>query len=67
MARSLPRCVTRYPAGYEARLRDVTGIGPMRAKRIVGAWAEQKVVREIIVFLHSHGVSTARAVRIFKT
>src|SRR5260370_39645157 len=49
------------------RLREVTGIGPMRAKRIIGVWAEQKVVREIMVFLHSHGVGTARAVRIFKT
>jgi len=49
------------------RLREVTGIGPTRAKRITDAWAEQKVVREIMVFLHSHGVGTARAVRIFKT
>ncbi len=49
------------------RLRELTGIGPMRARRITEAWAEQKVVREIMVFLHSHGVSTARAVRIFKT
>jgi exodeoxyribonuclease V alpha subunit len=49
------------------RLREVTGIGPMRAKRITGAWAEQKIVREIMVFLHSHGVSTSRAVRIYKT
>jgi exodeoxyribonuclease V alpha subunit len=49
------------------RLREVPGIGPMRAERIQAAWAEQKVVREIMVFLHSHGVSTARAVRIFKT
>ena len=39
----------------------------MPAKRIVGAWAEQKVVREIMVFLHSNGVGTARAVRICKT
>jgi exodeoxyribonuclease V alpha subunit len=49
------------------RLREVTGVGPMRTRRITEAWAEQKVVREIMVFLHSHGVSTARAVRIFKT
>ena len=49
------------------RLREVTGIGAVRAKRITDAWAEQKVVREIMVFLHSHGVGTARAVRIFKT
>ena len=49
------------------RLREVEGIGPVRAGRITGAWAEQKVVREIMVFLHAHGVGTARAVRIFKT
>ena len=49
------------------RLREVTGIGKVRAKRITDAWAEQKVVREIMVFLHSHGVGTARAVRIFRT
>src|SRR6185312_11236197 len=49
------------------RLREVTGIGPMRARRITDAWAEQKIVREIMVFLHSHGIGTARAVRIFKT
>ena len=50
-----------------ARLREVTGIGQVRAKRITDAWAEQKIVREIMVFLHSHGVGTARAVRIYKT
>ena len=49
------------------RLREVTGIGPVRATRITDAWAEQQVVREIMVFLHNHGVGTARAVRIYKT
>ena len=49
------------------RLREVTGIGAVRAKRITAAWAEQKIVREIMVFLHSNGVGTARAVRIYKT
>ena len=49
------------------RLREVDGIGPVRAASILAAWAEQKAVREIMVFLHSHGVGTARAVRIFKT
>ena len=49
------------------RLREVDGIGPVRAQRITAAWAEQKIVREIMVFLHSHGVGTARAVRIYKT
>ena len=50
-----------------ARLEDVDGIGPKRRIRIKEAWAEQKVIREIMVFLHSHGVSTSRAVRIYKT
>jgi exodeoxyribonuclease V alpha subunit len=49
------------------RLQEVDGIGPVRAASILAAWAEQKAVREIMVFLHSHGVGTARAVRIFKT
>ena len=38
------------------RLREVTGIGAVRAKRITDAWAEQKIVREIMVFLHSNGL-----------
>ena len=49
------------------RLREVTGIGPKRAKRVVAGWAEQKVIREIMLFLHSNGVGTSRAVRIYKT
>ena len=49
------------------RLREVPGIGPVRARRITSAWDEQKVVREIMIFLHSHGVGTARASRIYKT
>ena len=50
-----------------ARLREVTGIGPKRAARIVAGWAEQKVIREIMLFLHAHGVGTSRSVRIYKT
>ena len=50
-----------------ARLREVEGIGPKRADKITAGWADQKVIREIMVFLHQHGVGTARAVRIFKT
>jgi len=49
------------------RLRQVDGIGPVRAKRIVAGWADQKAIREIMLFLQAHGVSTARAVRIYKT
>ncbi len=52
---------------HSARLEEVDGIGPKRRHRIKDAWAEQKVIRQIMVFLHSHGVSTSRAVRIYKT
>jgi exodeoxyribonuclease V alpha subunit len=45
-----------------SRLREVTGIGAKRAARIVAGWAEQKVIREIMLFLHSNGVGTSRAV-----
>ena len=53
--------------GEPERLREVAGIGHVRAARITAAWAAQKIVREVMVFLHSHGVGTARAVRIYKT
>ena len=49
------------------RLQEVNGIGPVRVSRITAAWAKQKIVREIMVFLHSNGVGTAHAVRIYKT
>src|SRR5271168_311016 len=49
------------------RLREVTGIGPKRAGRIIAGWAEQRVIREIMLFLDSSGVGTSRAVRIYKT
>ena len=52
---------------YSVRLEEVGGIGPQRRRLIKGAWAEQKVIRKIMVFLHSQGVSTSRAVRIYKT
>ena len=48
-------------------LREIEGIGPIRAERIAEGWADQKSIREIMVFLHQHGVSTARSVRIYKT
>ncbi len=49
------------------RLLEVPGIGKERQKRIIEAWKDQRSVREIMVFLHSHGVGTARAFRIYKT
>jgi exodeoxyribonuclease V alpha subunit len=48
------------------RLTELAGIGSKRKNMILTAWAEQKVVRNIMVFLQSNGVGTARAVRIYK-
>ena len=48
------------------RLLELPGIGPKRKALVVSAWAEQKAVREIMVFLQSHGLGTARAVRIYR-
>src|SRR6266498_5036604 len=49
------------------RLLEVPGIGTDRMKKITTAWEEQKQVKEIMVFLHGHGVSTNLAVKIYKT
>jgi len=49
------------------RLREVEGIGPGRQRAITESFRAQKIVRDIMVFLHSHGVSSSRAYRIFKT
>ena len=49
------------------KLLTLPGIGKKRTDKVTSAWAEQKVIREIMVFLQSHGVGTGRAVRIYKT
>ncbi len=52
---------------HPERLLEVPGIGMDRTSRITAAWQEQKQVKEIMVFLHGHGVSTNLAVKIYKT
>ncbi|MGD2207096.1 MAG: ATP-dependent RecD-like DNA helicase [Anaerolineae bacterium] len=49
------------------RLREVLGIGKKRAASIERAWEEQKAIKEVMIFLQSHNVSTGHAVKIFKT
>jgi exodeoxyribonuclease V alpha subunit len=49
------------------RLREVLGVGVHRATVIERAWEEQKAIKEVMLFLQSHNVSTSHAVRIFKT
>ncbi len=48
-------------------LSTVEGIGKIRAQSICSNWQDQKIIREIMVFLQSHGVGTTRATRIYKT
>jgi exodeoxyribonuclease V alpha subunit len=47
-------------------LTQVKGIGPKLVEKIRDSWREQQAVRSIMVFLHSYGVGTARAVRIYR-
>jgi len=48
-------------------LINVEGIGPKRVEMVKKAWREQKEIKNVMIFLQSHGVSAAYAVKIFKT
>ena len=48
------------------RLIEVDGLGPKRTAMIAAAWAEQKAIKEVMIFLQGVGVSTSLAVRIYK-
>jgi exodeoxyribonuclease V alpha subunit len=48
------------------RIREVPGIGRSRAEAITKAWASQRQLREVMVFLQGYGVSPAFAARIYK-
>ena len=53
--------------GQPERLLEVSGIGMDRTAKITAAWKEQMQVKEIMIFLHSHGIGTNLAVKIYKT
>ena len=48
------------------KLADVEGIGQKRIGMIRKAWEEQKEIREVMIFLQSHGVSSGYAAKIYK-
>ena len=48
------------------RLLEVPDIGPKRSQAIAAAWREQKQVKDIMLFLHSHEISTNLAIKIYK-
>ncbi|MDH3676471.1 MAG: AAA family ATPase, partial [Anaerolineae bacterium] len=49
------------------RLAEVEGIGSRRVRMIADAWEAQKQIKEIMLFLQTHQVSTALAVKIYKS
>lgn len=49
------------------RLEEVPGIGTQRRRQIKESWNRQRAVRDIMIFLHAYGLSTARALRLYKT
>lgn len=51
---------------HPERLAEVPGLGPKRAQALASAWAEQKVAREVMIFLHAQHVSPGLAQRITK-
>jgi exodeoxyribonuclease V alpha subunit len=58
--------ILRVIEGEPGRLIEVPGLGPKRTSLIATAWEEQKLIKEVMVFLQGVGVSTSLAVRIFK-
>ena len=48
------------------RLIEVPGVGPKRVQIITQAWAEQRAIKEVMLFLQSHGVTTGLATKIYK-
>ncbi len=72
-----PKLASRIVALYKERTLDIIenypemllhlrGIGAEKLKKIRESWQEQKYVREILLFLHQHGIGTARAHRIYR-
>lgn len=49
------------------KLLTVPGIGKIRVERIKKSWADQKEIKNIMIFLQGHGVSTSHATKIYKT
>ena len=48
------------------RVLEVDGIGEVRARRIIGAWQEQRGMQDVMVFLQGHGIGAALALRIYR-
>jgi exodeoxyribonuclease V alpha subunit len=73
-----PKLAARIVSIYKERTLDIfeqspdfllhiKGIGAHRVKRIRQSWQEQKEVRKIMLFLTEHGITSGRAIRIYRT
>ena len=49
------------------RLNEIGGLGKRRIKALRENWEKQKDIKEVMVFLQGHGVSSAYAVKIYRT
>jgi exodeoxyribonuclease V alpha subunit len=52
---------------HSERLLEVEGIGPKRSAEVRRAWAEQRDVKDVMIFLQAHGISTSYAVKIYRS
>ena len=48
------------------KLAEVDGIGKKRIEMVKKAWEDQKEIREVMIFLQTHGVGSGYATKIFK-
>jgi exodeoxyribonuclease V alpha subunit len=51
---------------HPEKLHEVLGIGRKRVDSINKAWAEQRAIKDVMIFLHGHGIPTHLAVKIYK-
>ncbi len=49
-----------------SRLKEVEGIGEKRIRQIKESWQKQKEIKNVMLFLQDHGVSTAYAAKIYR-
>ena len=67
------RIVARFGAGTievlnndPDRLKEVGGVGAVKLREIRKSWAEHQGIRDLIIFLKEHGVSTNLATKIYR-
>ncbi|SKA86791.1 exodeoxyribonuclease V alpha subunit [Prosthecobacter debontii] len=67
LVKKFGRSIFEIIENESAKLEDVEGIGRKRRQEIRDSWIKQKSVHNIMLFLHQHGISSSRALRIHKT